>query len=116
MKIKKCRSCKSTKLQNAFTLGKQYLTGIFPENKKQSITKGHLSLVNCKNCSLLQLEHSFDVNEMYGENYGYMSSLNRSMISHLKLKAINLRKRYKFKNCYIWTRVGIETKSICIYS
>jgi hypothetical protein len=29
---------------------------------------------------------------MYGENYGYMSSLNKSMISHLKLKALNLKK------------------------
>ena len=91
MKIKKCRSCKSANLQNAFTLGKQYLTGIFPENKKQSITKGHLSLVNCKNCSLLQLEHSFDVNEMYGENYGYMSSLNRSMFEHLQNKVSKLK-------------------------
>ena len=97
MKIKNCRSCKSKSLTNLYSLGKQTLTGIFPPNKKSKITKGNLSMIICNKCKLLQLEHNFDANEMYGDNYGYMSSLNRSMISHLKLKAINLRKRYKFK-------------------
>ena len=35
---------------------------------------------------------------MYGENYGYMSSLNKSMISHLKIKALNLKKKYNLKS------------------
>ena len=93
MKINKCRSCKSKKLEKAFNLGNQYLTGIFPEHKKQSITKGFLSLVICKNCSLLQLEHSFDTGEMYGDNYGYMSSLNKAMFDHLKNKVSKLKKK-----------------------
>ena len=45
-------------------------------------------MVICKKCKLLQLNENFNADEMYGENYGYMSSLNKSMISHLKLKAI----------------------------
>ena len=49
-------------------------------------------MVICNKCKLLQLEHNFDANEMYGENYGYMSSLNSSMVSHLKIKALNLKK------------------------
>ena len=93
MKINKCRSCKSKKLEKAFSLGDQYLTGVFPENRKQTITKGFLSLVICKNCSLLQLEHSFDTDEMYGDNYGYMSSLNKAMFDHLKNKVSKLRKK-----------------------
>ena len=97
MKIKNCRSCKSKSLTNLYSLGKQTLTGIFPPNKKSKITKGNLSMIICNKCKLLQLEHNFDANEMYGDNYGYMSSLNKSMISDLQLKAINLRKRYKFK-------------------
>ena len=35
---------------------------------------------------------------MYGDNYGYMSSLNKSMVSHLNLKSLNLMKKYKFKS------------------
>lgn len=54
-------------------------------------------MVLCNNCKLLQLEHNFDPNEMYGDNYGYMSSLNKSMISHLKMKALNLKKKYNLK-------------------
>ncbi len=97
MKIKFCRSCKSKKLKNVFSLGKQTLTGIFPPKKNLKITKGNLSMLLCDKCKLLQLEHNFDSNEMYGDNYGYMSSLNKSMESHLKLKAINLIKKYSLK-------------------
>ena len=97
MKIKNCRSCKSKNLRFLYTLGNQTLTGIFPPQKNSKITKGNLSVLICKNCSLVQLEHNFDPNEMYGDNYGYMSSLNKSMISHLKLKALNLKRRYMLK-------------------
>ena len=90
MKIKICRSCKSKKLSKVFSLGKQTLTGIFPPSKNAKITKGNLSLILCNQCKLLQLENNFNPNEMYGENYGYMSSLNKSMMTHLKLKALNL--------------------------
>lgn len=33
---------------------------------------------------------------MYGDNYGYRSSLNNSMVSHLKLKSKKLTSEYKF--------------------
>jgi NDP-4-keto-2,6-dideoxyhexose 3-C-methyltransferase len=37
-------------------------------------------------CGLLQLEHTFSLPEMYGENYGYRSGLNASMVRHLRAK------------------------------
>jgi SAM-dependent methyltransferase len=95
MKISYCRSCKKNKLEKIFKLGKQYFTGIFPLKKNDIVPKGNLSLVKCKNCDLLQLEDDFNQNIMYGANYGYMSSLNKSMEFHLKRKALNLIKRYK---------------------
>ena len=49
-------------------------------------------MVMCNKCKLLQLENSFDVNVMYGENYGYLSSLNPHMIKHLKIKSKKLKK------------------------
>ena len=97
MKIKNCRSCKSKNLIKLYSLGNQTLTGIFPPKKNSIITKGELSMVMCNRCSLLQLENNFDANEMYGDNYGYMSSLNKSMMSHLEIKAFNLKNRYKLK-------------------
>jgi len=106
MKINKCRSCKSKKLEKAFNLGEQYLTGVFPENNKQSITKGYLSLVLCKNCSLLQLEHSFDTKEMYGDNYGYMSSLNQAMFEHLKNKVSKLKSKINLESNDVIIDIG----------
>ena len=97
MKIKHCRSCKSKNLIKLYSLGNQALTGIFPPKKNIAVTKGALSMVMCKRCKLLQLENNFDANEMYGDNYGYMSSLNKSMMSHLEIKASNLKNRYKIK-------------------
>ena len=97
MKIHNCRSCKSKNIIKAFSLGKQFLTGIFPENKNVKISNGFLSLVLCKNCKLLQLENSFNIEEMYGENYGYMSSLNKSMFDHLNQKVSKLKKKINFK-------------------
>ena len=54
-------------------------------------------MVLCQKCKLLQLEDNFDSNEMYGDDYGYMSSLNKSMELHLKVKSINLIKKYNLK-------------------
>ena len=92
MKIKNCRSCSSKSIKYLYSLGNQYLTGIFPLSKSQRVPKGKLSMVICQNCKLLQLQNSFDVNVMYGENYGYLSSLNPHMIKHLKLKSEKLKK------------------------
>ena len=97
MKIKNCRSCKSTNLIKVYSLGKQSLTGVFPPQKNTNITKGDLSMIICNRCKLLQLQHNFNPDEMYGSNYGYMSSLNKSMVSHLKMKALNLKKKYNLK-------------------
>ena len=78
MKIKNCRSCSSNSLKFLYSLGNQYLTGIFPSSISEKIPKGELNMVICKKCKLLQLGNSFDVDVMYGDNYGYMSSLNSS--------------------------------------
>jgi cyclopropane fatty-acyl-phospholipid synthase-like methyltransferase len=91
MKISKCRSCQSTKLVKCLDLGKQALTGIFLSNKNEKISFGNLCLVFCKRCTLLQLSENFNPNEMYGINYGYKSSLNPTMVSHLKAKANKLQ-------------------------
>jgi len=90
MKIKNCRSCGSDKLKPAFDLGLQKLTGVFPSKLSEKIPSGSLALVFCNNCKLLQLENSFDPIKMYGDNYGYMSSLNLSMVRHLKKKALKI--------------------------
>jgi hypothetical protein len=76
------------------SLGDQYLTGVFPADEKTPLTCGPLELVRCADengCGLVQLRHSYQSEEIYGDNYGYRSSLNRSMVRHLEGKVAALR-------------------------
>ena len=89
-KVHKCRICGNTHLKRVLDLGEQMLTGVFPREKNAKVTVGPLRLVKCTGgdeaCGLLQMEHSYDLGEMYGENYGYRSGLNASMVAHLNNK------------------------------
>jgi len=79
-----CRICGSTDLRVVLDLGQQALTGVFPQDPAQKITVGPLELAKCGGgCGLVQLRHTYEPSEMYGENYGYRSGLNRSMVEHL---------------------------------
>lgn len=84
--ISKCRISGSTNLITVLSLGEQYLTGVFPKTTDESITKGPLDLVWCPESGLLQMKHSYNLDEMYGDNYGYRSGLNKSMVKHLTNK------------------------------
>lgn len=55
--------------------------------------EGPLNVVVCDDCELVQLKHTFDLEEMYGDSYGYRSSLNKSMVDHLTEKARRLESR-----------------------
>jgi hypothetical protein len=89
-KIDACRISSSTNLVKVLSLGEQALTGVFPKTKEQKITTGPLDLVWCPDSGLLQLHHSYDLDEMYGLNYGYRSGLNDSMVQHLRKKVNHL--------------------------
>jgi hypothetical protein len=90
--IQKCRVSQSKDLITVLNLGEQELTGIFPKTTSQEVTRGPLELVWCAESQLLQLRHSFDLDEMYGENYGYRSGLNQSMVAHLTNKIHRLER------------------------
>lgn len=81
--ISRCRVADSENLVSVLNLGQQTLTGVFPKNTSEKITKGPLELVWCPDSGLLQLKHSYEPSEMYGDNYGYRSGLNQSMVNHL---------------------------------
>ncbi|OQW46775.1 MAG: methyltransferase [Proteobacteria bacterium SG_bin7] len=85
--IKSCRICGSQNLETILNLGDQALTGVFPKTKKQKVGVMPLELVKCMgNCDLVQLKHTGNLSEFYGENYGYRSGLNKSMVTHLHNK------------------------------
>ncbi len=95
IEIGECRVCNGSDLTKVLSLGDQYLTGVFPKSVDGNITKGPLELVFCNNCSLLQMKHSYNLSEMYGDNYGYRSGLNASMVHHLQQKIRSLEQLAK---------------------
>jgi hypothetical protein len=90
--IEKCRISDSKNLISVLSLGEQHLSGVFPATKDEKISKGPLDLVWCPDSGLLQLKQSYSLEEMYGDNYGYRSGLNQSMVNHLTYKARYLEK------------------------
>lgn len=90
--IRKCRIAGSGHLISVLNLGEQNLTGVFPRAVAQDVTRGPLELVWCPDSGLLQLKHSYSLSEMYGDNYGYRSGLNASMVAHLQGKVRGLER------------------------
>ena len=81
--LKACRVSGSDHLVPVLNLGMQALTGVFPHCAESAVTRGPLELLWCPVSGLLQLGHSYSPDEMYGDNYGYRSGLNQSMVEHL---------------------------------
>lgn len=90
--IEKCRMDGGSHLVTVLNLGMQALTGVFPKSRDEPVGEGPLELVWAPGSGLLQLRHSFQPSEMYGENYGYRSGLNQSMVDHLTHKVRQLQR------------------------
>jgi hypothetical protein len=96
-KIDKCRVGGGRNLISVLNLGSQELTGVFPRSREERLTSGPLELVWCPESGLLQLAVSYAAGEMYGENYGYRSGLNQSMVDHLSRKIRHLERKADLK-------------------
>ena len=91
--IAECRICGGSSLVTVLDLGLQALTGVFPPAARPEVESAPLELVKCHGpgaCGLVQLRHTYTPSAMYGENYGYRSGLNRSMVEHLRAKVEGL--------------------------
>jgi hypothetical protein len=62
--------------------------------------------MRCSECGLVQLGTSFPSEEMYGENYGYRSGLNSTMVNHLKRIAQGLIRKIDFGDHDIICDIG----------
>jgi NDP-4-keto-2,6-dideoxyhexose 3-C-methyltransferase len=94
--IDSCRICGNHELDSIIDLGTLPLTGVFPSTKSEEVPTGPLSLVKCResnlknSCGLVQLKESYNTELMFGQNYGYRSGLNKSMVQHLHDKVKNI--------------------------
>ena len=94
--ITECRICKSKNLNAILSLGPIAQTGCFISTLNGSGHEtGPLDLVMCTgedSCGLIQLKQTYSLKEMYGNNYGYRSGLNSSMVAHLHHKIEKIKK------------------------
>ena len=115
-KIEKCRVCGNNHLVTVLDLGEQYISGIFPKQVDLDMYKGPLKLVKCDEstggCWHVQFVHTFDLPTMYGEEYGYRSGFNSSIIKHLREKYekitnyLNLKENDIVVDILIWSNRG----------
>lgn len=95
--ISDCRMCYGHELREVLGVGEQALTGIFPKSRDTEVPGGPLKLVKCGDCGLVQLAHNYDLATLYGDNYGYRSGLNQSMVRHLHGKVKKIESQVSLK-------------------
>jgi NDP-4-keto-2,6-dideoxyhexose 3-C-methyltransferase len=109
-KIESCRICGNRELVEVLDLGTQALTGVFPKTRVQAVPAGPLKLVKCMGhkdaCGLLQLQHTYALGELYGDNYGYRSGLNSSMVAHLRAKVHRILERVELHDDSLVIDIG----------
>ena len=87
-----CKNCKSPKLKKVINIGKQPISSHFYLKKKTNLRTYSLDLYECQRCKLVQLKNIPKLDDMYGSNYGYRTSLSPLMINHMKEKANIIKK------------------------
>ena len=106
VEIEKCRISEAGSLEPILDLGKQALTGVFPKSADEPVPTAPLQLVRATGSGLVQLKHSVKPSRMYGENYGYRSGLNPTMVNHLRRKAKWLEDSFRPKNSDLIVDIG----------
>ena len=98
----KCRNCNNKNLKKIINIGKQPLSGIFPKRIKNNEKKYYLYFFICNNCKLIQLGKNAPSGKMFGNNYGYKTSISNLMTTHLKNIYLNINlKKIISKNSLI---------------
>ena len=94
----KCCNCKKKNLKKILKFGKQPVSSVFPKKKNENFKSYPLDLFQCNSCKLVQFSKLAPLNEMYGQNYGYRTSLSKLMIDHMKSKYLSIKKKKLIKS------------------
>ena len=79
-----CRLCGSKDLDEAFSLGEQFINDFVEKDKVTAGNKAPLDLVMCKECSLIQLRHTAPQELLYTRHYWYRSGVTETMRNALR--------------------------------
>jgi NDP-4-keto-2,6-dideoxyhexose 3-C-methyltransferase len=91
----KCKNCQKNQLKKVFNLGKQPISSVFFSKPQNKLKLYSLDLFKCTNCELVQFNKLPPLGDMYGNTYGYNTSLSPLMVKHMKDKFSFICKKYK---------------------
>jgi hypothetical protein len=89
----RCRLCKED-LRVVKNFGKIFSCGKFPNSLNEEVEFSMLKISICTGCSMIQLQDNYEQSLLYTDSYGYQSSLNNSMVSHLALLAEQIAEHF----------------------
>ena len=92
-----CKNCSSKKLSKILNFGKQPVSSVFYSKKTYNLKSYSLDLYICKNCNLVQFKSLAPLDEMYGQTYGYRTSLSKLMVRHIADKNLTILRSIKLK-------------------
>ena len=92
IKISKCRLCSHKKLLKIHSFGNLYVSNFVSKKDVNNGIKAPLNLVYCKNCKLLQLQHSAPQEIMYKKFYWYRSGVTNTMKNALRNIFLTVKK------------------------
>ncbi len=78
-KINKCLLCKNRKLKRIFSLGNLFVSNFVEKSNIKNGIRVPLTMMYCKNCSLIQLSHIAPQEIMYKKFYWYRSGVTKTM-------------------------------------
>ena len=80
-----CKICNKNEINEVLNLGLQPLANKYPKNKNDFLVEKifPLNLLFCSNCLNVQIKKIIDRKEMF-EDYYYLSSVNKGLVSHFK--------------------------------
>ena len=84
IKHEHCRLCGSSELEDAFSLGEQYINDFVDKDMVTAGNKAPLDLVMCEQCSLIQLRHTAPQELLYTRHYWYRSGVTETMRNALR--------------------------------
>src|SRR3990167_1293808 len=99
-----CRACASTRLTPRFSLGEQMLSE-FPKPTEPLPKAYPLNLVECEDCTLVQLDYTVPRDEIY-KHYWFLSSTSQQNVEALRDVVKSLHKRVQIQQDDIWVDVG----------
>ena len=114
-KIKKCRLCQNTKLKQIHNFGNIFVSNFVKKKDIKRGVKAPLNLVYCKNCQLLQLEHSAPQEIMYKKFYWYKSGITKTMRNGLKELYRDIKKNCKIRRGEVILDIGANDGTLLKY-